>query len=247
MLIKSIFLILLSFFLVASKTEHNNKITASELLLDTISIDSLYTNLKDTIFFDYFMDDDNTQEEILLSDLKRAIKEYPNLRDLPPREVAFERCPPVEDSEESIAEADLDKIYVYLCRREYNTPGHQKVRQELTDAFLTINGIYWENAHGGTGFAHMYESIPVHVEEFVRFFGSEEEDEEQPDFKKEKKLYIQMLKAEIAAKEAIYFELTEEDKKESYTSVYKMINQLDKEITTRYLLRTVRRFHYTHY
>ena len=200
---------------------------------------------KDTLLFDYFQDGESDQEEIVLSDIKSALKEYPKLRDLPTREVAFDRCPPAEDSKKSIAESDLDKIYVFLSRQKYNSPEHQKVRKELTNAFMTINGIYWENAHGGTGFGHMYESIPVYVEEEVANY--ELSDEDDPDYMQEKIYYIKMLKAEMAAKEAVDFELTEKDKKESYAKVYKMIIQLEKEISSRFLLQAVRRFHFTKY
>lgn len=219
--------------------QNNHKPTVENIKSETNS---------DTIFFDYFLENDSTP--IPMVTLQRAIQEYPDLLNdrFPDAERMFTKtCEP--DTIDSEMTSYQNQIYTYLLRKKNNKPEHQATREKLMGLFSTINSIYALLAHGGTGFMHMYEDMPAIVEYYVanRDYTPNQYEIPEPDFSEEKKYYIRMIKAMVASRETLDNDLPEDEKRETYKSIYKSIDWLDREITSAYFLMVVRHFQYNKY
>lgn len=112
--------------------------------------------------------------------------------------------------------------------------------------FHNIIGIYALLNHGGTRYMHMYEKMHALVEDCVASRDYSQDDNEV-DFKEKKRHYISMIKAMAASREAVDFDLMEDEKKKTYKDIYRAIDGLERNITSRYFLWVVRRFQYTRY
>lgn len=142
-------------------------------------------------------------------------------------------------------------LYAHFLRSEYKLDTFSTRRQQLKDAYQTINSIYGKLRYGGTYFGHQYARIYAYVEYTVYQYAQNKIWSNQVgDFSTQKKAYMASLRKMIADKERVDENtIDQKEKLQREQAFAEMVNELDSLITDRFYLDNVRRFQeeYYHY
>lgn len=235
------------------KAQQQDNLTTIEKDLDTLQSTRwdtfAWANL-DTIFFVY--DETFGISAIPVAMMKRALEVYPGLA-----QEVFDKPENVFRMETAEGDDELDLelegeemlIYTYLLREKNKTATQITTRKNLIAIYQYINRLYQLLAHGGTGYMHMLEKIPALAEYEVQFQHqySNLYNDRGKLFIKAKHNYLRKLRAMAKAREDSDFDLSDDDKKENYKDVGKVLEHLEKQISNQYYLNLVKKYEKENY
>lgn len=140
-------------------------------------------------------------------------------------------------------------LYAHFLRKQYSDKTYPHARKQLTEIFLTLNTIFGTLSYGGTYFGHQTSRLAADAE-----YGSYRLNKYPIDLlptynsEKQKKLYLDLLRQEIADELAVDKETTgAEKRREREKTLYGYVEQLDKLITDGFLLREAQRYQQRYY
>ena len=135
-------------------------------------------------------------------------------------------------------------LYSYFLSIRNGIDKYKMQREKLVDIFETINNIHEKLSGVGTYYGHMSSRIHGYAEYFVSMFPSIENNFTND---KEKQLFIQSLKQNVADGIKERKDLTDEEKKEMQAELYKWIENLSKEIDSFFYLKMAKEFEHSLY
>ena len=139
-------------------------------------------------------------------------------------------------------------LYAYFLKQRNGIEKYAAKRKKLTTIFSNINSIFGYVAYGGTYFGHQGYRIPAYAEYLVYVLSLDKEnDTDQYDISKQKKLYIRALRQIIEDESAIDFESLGQNKIDRIKKMNVLVDEIDHLITNSYDLRCAQYFHYQYY
>jgi hypothetical protein len=140
-------------------------------------------------------------------------------------------------------------LYAYLLKNKNGDKKYAEIRRKLIDIYSNINSLFGHFEHGGTYFGHQHARILGYAEYSIYLYKQSEaySISKTYDIAKQKELYIKSLRQLIDDESSIDGNTLEREKMERTKKLNKMVDDIDRAITSNYFLRRAQEFHYSHY
>ena len=186
------------------------------------------------------------------ADFNKIIKEHSEFfSDYPQSPEVENACHCTEPNSEFSSEVGTDVYYMFYTFyvRKLHTEGKfPEVRKKLTSIYSNINKLFQNISRGGSYFGHMESRIPAFVEFSMKnYIDYEEFKNKHYDISKQKSLFIQVLQQELIDETHAYAFLSASRQQAQINDLSKIIVDIEKEITDKYILNQAQRFRYGQY
>jgi hypothetical protein len=140
-------------------------------------------------------------------------------------------------------------LYAYFLKQKNGIAKYSVRRKKLLEIYNTLNSLFGALNYGGTYFGHQYSRIEGYAEFSVYWFRHYEDYFDRPyDITKQKEFYIAGLKQLITDEVKIGNNVIRENEKdERRRDLFKLVDNLNKEITDNFYLRMAQSFQSDHY
>jgi hypothetical protein len=142
-------------------------------------------------------------------------------------------------------------LYSYFLKHKHSEEEYSAMRNRLIDIYTVINSIFGEIRHGGSGFGHLYERIPAYAEFSISVYKDRKDDYENTyDFTNQKVLYLKLLRQFV--KDEVLFDrdnwiIGKTNRIQELNKINRVIDKLDKLISSMFYLTQAQQFHYKNY
>ncbi len=139
-------------------------------------------------------------------------------------------------------------LYAYFLQQKNGINKYKELRKNLIDIYSNINSLFRHFEYGGTYFGHQSSRILGYAEFSIHLYIENEKNFTKTyDISKEKELYINSLRQIIIDESSIDFNTLGEYKIERNNKLNKIVDDLDKLITSNFYLKRAQDFHYSNY
>jgi hypothetical protein len=140
-------------------------------------------------------------------------------------------------------------LYAYFLKQKNGIAKYSIRRKKLLEIYNALNSLFGSLNYGGTYFGHQYSRIEGYAEFSVYWFKHYEDYFDRPyDITKQKKFYIaglrQLIIDEVKIDNNVF---GEREKAERRKDLFKLVDNLNKEITDNFYLRMAQSFQSDHY
>ncbi|WP_462252533.1 hypothetical protein [Ferruginibacter sp.] len=140
-------------------------------------------------------------------------------------------------------------LYAYFLNQKNGIAKYSIRRKKLLEIYTTLNSLFGALNYGGTYFGHQYSRIEGYAEFSIYWFRHYEDYFDRPyDITKQKEFYIAGLRQLITNEVKIdNYVNSENEKEERRKDLFKLVDNLNKEITDNFYLRMAQSFQSDHY
>ncbi len=140
-------------------------------------------------------------------------------------------------------------MYAYFLKQKNGIAKYSVRRKKLLEIYDTLNSLFGNLNYGGTYFGHQYSRIEGYAEFSVYWFRHYEDYFDKTyNITKQKQFYIAGLKQLIIDEVGIDNNLiSENEKSKRRKELFKLVENLNKEITDNFYLRMAQSFQSNHY
>ena len=140
-------------------------------------------------------------------------------------------------------------LYAYFLKQKIGIAKYSVRRKKLFEIYNTLNSLFGNLNYGGTYFGHQYSRIEGYAEFSIYWYRHYEDYFDRPyDITKQKAFYIgglkQLIKDEVEIDNNV---IRENEKDERCNDLFKLVDNLNKEITDNFYLRMAQSFQSDHY
>ena len=140
-------------------------------------------------------------------------------------------------------------VYAYFLKQKNGITKYSVRRKKLFEIYNTLNSLFGNLNYGGTYFGHQYSRIEGYAEFSIYWYRHYEDYFDRPyDITKQKEFYIAGLRQLIIDEVKIDNNVIRENEKdERRKELFKLVDNLNKEITDNFYLRMAQSFQSDHY
>ncbi len=226
--------------------------------VDNKEPDIISGNDKDVV---YISADDGDTLEYSKGDLRKIVKGFPELTDEmvypPDEEYASVKNVAVDLGNNNIFSLNCElcrdnyyELYAFFLKMHDCDEQYKVQRKTLIELYRDINSIYGRLANGGTYYGHQYRRILGYAEYSIYLLNSDKDYgyfKKSYDIKKQKELYITMLKQSIEDEVNNDTETLPKDKPARKNGLLKTVNAINSLITDYFYLKMTQQFQNLNY
>ncbi len=140
-------------------------------------------------------------------------------------------------------------LYAYFLKKQTGEKRYTKQRATLIEIYNDINSIFGQLSYGGTYFGHQTNRIIGDAEYSIyQYQGNEDYFIKLYDIKKEKQLYMALLRQKIVDEVSVDNEIPQKDEKaKRQRDLFKYVKHLDSLITNNFYLKMAEEFQFSNY
>jgi hypothetical protein len=137
-------------------------------------------------------------------------------------------------------------LYAHFLKQRNGEEAFAQQRKKLIEIYTTINTLFANFKRGGSFFAHQKMRILGYAEYSI-YLLKKSSPENTYDIRKQKDLYLQSLRQQVADEVSAFSDTAGAVKAERIRELNQLVDVLDGLITDSFYLRRAQEFHYTHY